>query len=194
MVTFFGSLATEDNYFLIHNIDVGNGYVVSTTPNIVYSRSWYNSGPSIGSAFLDVLQNVTTLITNAKFDTSIWTPAIPQAFTDPVFAGLISSVVYSPSQANGLDRPGLVTITYASNTKRVFPLPLYTSGHSVSMRAPADLLADVKKWYVSPPVAAGLSATSSAYTEGAPAPLPTSTVTLPAATPVYGAPHPYIGP
>jgi hypothetical protein len=192
MADTFGSLAAEDNYFLSHNQEVNNGYVVSTTPTIVYSRSWSNAGQSIGASFLRVLQNVTTFITYAKFDTVIWTPAIPKAFTDPVFAGLVSSAVYSPSQANGLDRPGLVTITYASNIKRVFPLPLYASGHSVSMRTPADLLTDVQKWYVSPPVAAGSSATSSTYTEGTP--VPGSMVTPQATTPVSGAPHPYIGP
>jgi hypothetical protein len=198
MVAAFGTLNTDDNYFLSHNTDVGNGYVVSTNPT-VYSRSWFNSGPSIGTSFLSVLQNVTTLITYAKFDTVVWTPAIPQALRDSAFSGLVSSVAYSATQSNGLDRPGLVTVTYSSGSKRAFPLPLYEAGHTVTMLTPADFLNDVKKWYLSPPTASALSAMSSTDMETTDmetsnAPAAEGSTLTPAAAPVAGAPHPYIGP
>jgi hypothetical protein len=51
----------------------------------------------------------------------------------------------------GLVRKGAMKIYYKTGEQKSIPMPLYEAGHSVTMRAPKELLDDVMQWYkVSP--------------------------------------------
>jgi len=141
MTTSFGTLGTDDNYFLVLNHAVELGYGTG-------SRWW--TDPTIGVSFLNDLVYVDTFITNAKLDMVVWTPAIATALRS--YTGVASSVMDS-SARTGITRPGWIEVNFVHGvipdpTSREIRFPLYpTAGHTVTARAPTELLADVMQWY-----------------------------------------------
>ena len=185
MTTSFGTLGTDDNYFLILNQAVLTSYATG-------SRWW--TDPTIGVSFLNDLVYVNTFITNAKFDMVVWTPAIATALGS--YTGVASSVVDSNTRT-GIARPGWIEVNFVHGvipdpTSREIRFPFYaTAGHTVTARASAELLADVMQWYPS---------TSSSILAGpAQTPAPARSASSPvgissASTATSPTDHPFLGP
>jgi len=144
MTTTFGTLGTDDNYFVILNQSVLSGYGTG-------SRWWTDS--TLGVSFLNDLVYVNTFITNANYDMVVWTPAIAPALGS--YASLVSTSVLDSASRSGVDRPGWIEVNFVHGvipepTSREIRLPKYpTAGHTVTARAPDQLLADVMQWYSS---------------------------------------------
>jgi hypothetical protein len=97
-------------------------------------------------------------MTAAKYDLVVWAPEIPYAFaglreTEPSLAAILQGQVqYVQNAPTALARPGAFWLSYTSDLsdQRMVTMPhFYESGHSVTMRAAADLLEDVVLWYKS---------------------------------------------
>ena len=146
MTKTFGALTSDDNYLLALNTAVTSSYGGT-------GRTWIDS--AIGGNFLADLVHVNTFITNAKYDMVVWTPAIAPGLAS--FTGTVSSAVIDSAPRTGITRPGWIKVTYAPDvipapTTREIRLPTYgNAGHTVSIRDPANLLADVMQWYANSP-------------------------------------------
>jgi choice-of-anchor A domain-containing protein len=133
-------------------------------------------GGEVGFDFTKSVQNgVWSFITATRFDRAIFSPGIALALNDlvsrdpddpntpaPEFGTLVSKVEYASDGTTPVTaRPGLMRITYRSPApEKIVVMPTYTSGHSVTFRVPtaanpsqpntgAQLLADMKQWYIS---------------------------------------------
>jgi len=142
MTATFGVLGSADSYFVAQSSDAGGVYDG-------VGRNWHDS--SIGRNFLNNLIYVNTLITNAKYDMVVPTPAIAQGLA--TFTDVVAGTEIDTNQRAGITRPGWITVTYATgvipvpNTREI-RFPFYDkAGHSVPMRDSAHLLADVMEWY-----------------------------------------------
>ena len=146
MTATFGTLGPGDNYFVTLNTAVALGY----SPT---SRWWLD--PTIGVSFLNDVLSVNTFITNARLDMVVWAPAIPPALAQ--YTSLVSSSIQDTAPRSGIPRAGWIELNYlpsvtAAPFTREVRFPYYAqAGHTVSMRAPADLLADVMQWYANTP-------------------------------------------
>jgi len=147
----FGTIppGSEDNYFLEDNQAVLDGY-----PG---TAAWDDAAQSQADAiaFSNHLHNgVSTFMTAARFDLVVWAPEIPYSVATFAASVLPGGVVYNQTWNTGLPRPGAFWLRYTADgvDQRMITMPhFYESGHSVSMRAPAALLADVTQWYNSSP-------------------------------------------
>jgi choice-of-anchor A domain-containing protein len=164
-------LSTEDSYFVTMSYVVetryGNVYKDNKPPyteqNPHPARMWAdypndiypwetNTSIPIGKAFLNNLFNqVETFITVTKYDAQIWTPAIEYALNNGSYTEYLGSADYMSDYVTDIkNRPGAMSIDYNasySSASRVVTMPFYESGHTVPMRTPAELLADVMEWY-----------------------------------------------
>jgi hypothetical protein len=156
----FGSLKPDDNYLVLLNrrVQMYYGYHAAPfPPNWPPSaRRYYDNGVGAitGSAFAThVLNDVKSFITVSQHDAIIWTPSIPAALED--LLGSVNPLVavqYRPTAPNATNnwgaRPGLLDLTYNDNTTKSVTMPhTYNAGHTITIRAPFDLLNDVKSWY-----------------------------------------------
>ena len=151
----FGVLNAEDNYFVTLNDWVLNGY-----PD---ARQFDSEGAGLlnATSFANNLHNgVFTFISVAKHDANVWTPEIPVAIealrqqNPQTFGQLVFKIAYDPSANNGLARPGSMSLWYnaTGSDSRLVTMPhAYESGHTIPMRDPGSLLADVKQWYNNTP-------------------------------------------
>jgi hypothetical protein len=187
MTATFGTLGSDDNYLVMINSAIGRGYDSG-------SRWW--TDPNIGTSFLDDVIYVNTFITNARFDMVVWSPAIPESLN--LYTSLVSSSVHDTAARTGFTRAGWIKVNYLSSvisapTDREIRFPLYQAGHTVTMRAPAELLADVTQWHAntlaSPVAHRGPSEGTAAVGAGSSterfSPAPTTTASVP---------KPYLGP
>jgi hypothetical protein len=188
MTTTFGTLGSDDNYFLILNQAVLSGYATD-------SRWW--TDPTLGVSFLNDLVHVSTFITNANYDMVVWTPAIATALGS--YTGLVSTSALDSASRSGVDRPGWIKVNFVHGvipepTSREIRFPKYpTAGHTATARAPDQILADVMQWYSSTPGSAFTSSgqpPSPAAARLAPPTLRSSTTTSATSS---GA-HPFLGP
>jgi hypothetical protein len=142
MTATFGMLGADDNYFLIRNYLAGYRYSSD-------SRWWTDA--TIGESFLNDVLYAKTFITNARLDMDVWAPAIPVALGQ--YPSLVSSSVHDTAARTGFVRAGWIQISYLpsvapDSTNREIRFPFYpTAGHTVTMRAPGELLTDVMQWY-----------------------------------------------
>ncbi len=149
----FGSLLSPDDTYLVklnHSMRVSWCWGVS--------RDWDDPDVGVseehGSAFLNSLLNVSTFITDAAFDPVIYTPSIVLALEklrmeDPNVDSLVDGFIIDDGWSDLIpDRPGRVSVIYKDGSIRDILTPhMYESGHSVTIRAPAELFADVREWY-----------------------------------------------
>ncbi len=152
------SLQSDDAYFVRDNTGVLLGYgYQSSNP----SRQWddapttgnlsTDTGIAVGSDFVNNLHSgVQTFITVTQYDGVVRTQAIQDALNDGNFSSLVSNASYSSTQSVISGSPGGMHISGPSGMWDV-AMPYYTSGHTVVMRTPGQLLADVIKWYLSTP-------------------------------------------
>jgi hypothetical protein len=147
MTAVFGALGPEDNYFLQDNQAVLEGYPGASP--------WDAQSQSDAISFANHLHNgVTTFMTAGKFDLVVWAPEIPYSIAAYAGSVLLGGVSYNQMFNTGLPRPGAFWLNYTADAtdNRMVTMPhFYQSGHSVTMRAPAALLADVMAWYNSSP-------------------------------------------
>jgi hypothetical protein len=142
MTAAFGVLGADDNYFLIRNFSAGSPYDAT-------SRWW--TDPAIGVSFLDDVIYVKTFITNARLDMDVWAPAIPAALGQ--YSSIVSSSVYDSAPRTGFVRLGWIDLTYlpaviSGPATREIRFPYYAAaGHTATIRAPGEILADVMQWY-----------------------------------------------
>jgi choice-of-anchor A domain-containing protein len=157
MNSIFGGLVAGDSYLVLLSQEVGEAYGSGTaTP----ARTWSSPGAGAlsGTDFVRHPQNgVATFITVAKHDWVIWSPSIAfaleyLALNDANFGSLVSGAGYSDTYPTDISaRPGAMEIYYSSGATRFITMPTYDAGHSVTMRKPAELLADVMQWYKDSP-------------------------------------------
>jgi choice-of-anchor A domain-containing protein len=180
----FGTLGASDTYLISQNSDVQVGYLDANGR----SRDWFSAGLAIGNNFLANVTNVTSFITYGLFDTVIWGPAIAVAAGDGSFSNLIATSAIDQVPRTGIVRPGWIELGYQSGAKKEIRFPTYSSGHTVSMRQPSQLLADVTQWYT----ATTTPSSGSALTAEPPA-VSQAQVPVPA-RPFTTAPGPFLGP
>lgn len=140
MIDALGALGENDAYF-VYAAD--SGYVEPDRP-------WEDHN---GYRFLANAQYVRTFMTNAAKDPTLCAPAIPVALA--TFDDAVSDVVYDSAAPAGAARPGTVTIHYqpdwigSDDTVREIRFPTYPeSGHMVPAWQPAEILEDVRAWYL----------------------------------------------
>jgi choice-of-anchor A domain-containing protein len=153
MTATFGVLGAEDNYFVAGNQAVLDGY-----PG---AGAWHHDSRALIGAigFANHLRNgVSTFMTAARFDLVVWGPSIPYAIanlreTAPSLGAILQGpVAYDQAAVTGLPRPGAFWLNYTAPDQRMVTMPhFYQAGHSVTMRAPTELLADVALWYNNSP-------------------------------------------
>ncbi len=156
----FDSLNPDDNYLVLMSdrVFISHGYhTFPWPPNWPgYTRAWDDDGIGAvtGSAFAThVLNEVKSFLTVARHDAVVWTPSIPRALD--LLLGNVEPLVgvqYRPSAWNTTNnhgaRPGLIDLVYDSGTTKSVTMPhAYSAGHTISVRAPFDLLNDVSNWY-----------------------------------------------
>jgi len=166
--TFGSQLAPEDRYYLLYN----------DTAHVAYpsASSWFSNGRSAYHAvvFLNrMFEGVSTFITVAKHDTVIYSPDILYAIenvrlADTTTFASLKATSYNPTFDNpllyppGTSRPRHGYMFFAIGPASPLNAPpnqsfyvttpgMYDSGHTVSIRAPAELLADVKDFYARTP-------------------------------------------
>lgn len=163
MYSAFGSLGPLDHYFVVGNDDVQVPYPGAS--------NWATAvrGTANAAYFINrLLGGVSTFITVARHDAIIWSPniryAIENVRNSPANQAAFSMVTrtsYDKNEDNPFiypagtskSRHGRMEIDIIAQNSGIesflyATMPgLYESGHSVTERAPAELLADVMDWY-----------------------------------------------
>jgi hypothetical protein len=93
------------------------------------------------AAFGDVLPRSATFITNARYDSVVYSEALP------VFFATAQDIVVTldASLPAGSERPGMIVLEGADMDASI-RFPTYESGHEVSAGAPRELAEDVEAW------------------------------------------------
>jgi hypothetical protein len=168
--TFGHTLVAGDNYFMVQNNKVYDGYgCMRSTSTLLCTgtpaRDWYNAGGDIGGDFIVNTRRIETLITVTKHDSVVSTLSIAKGLNDgnPSFNQYLQTcpqphgghcgVSYSSTTAwtPPLSHPGEMSIAfniegYTGISTVVMPTA-YESGHSVTMRDGDNFMSDVQKWY-----------------------------------------------
>jgi hypothetical protein len=165
----FGTFPTgsDDSYFVSQSSPVSRGYGGDHQPpydttNPHPSRQWgdyptpnatwkSDVGIATGTNFVNnVFHGVATFITFGQYDGVIRPPTIAAGLNDGHFSPLVSSAQYVSTLSTGLPRKGGIPLqTTLGGTTIV--MPTYEAGHTVPMRAPAELRSDVIQWFLSTP-------------------------------------------
>lgn len=90
------------------------------------------------NAFVDVLARTETFITNARYDSVVYSKALAYYFEEHGFPGEIDETL-----PEGATRPGQMRLGEGTKPIR---FPSYDSGHEVSVGAPAELAMDLEQW------------------------------------------------
>jgi hypothetical protein len=121
----------------------------------------------------------------------VWAPSIPASFQD--YPTIVSGATVDMTPRTGFDRAGWIELVYQpgvapTSSMREIRFPYYAGGgHSVSMRAPGPLLADVMQWYAQTPTASAAHLPpSSAGVASALRPPATPVATTPQSRPFLG--------
>jgi hypothetical protein len=159
LVQALGELGPEDSYFVTHNSEVYGAYSGA--------RRWDSVGAGILSALpftREAQAGVRFFITHAIHDAVVYSPEIPKTLNDltwgsvssdlnrtidphPELQALISGAEHLPDYQLGFSRLGAMNILGHTPAEDILiPMPQYVAGHSVSMRAPAELKADIRIW------------------------------------------------
>jgi choice-of-anchor A domain-containing protein len=162
MLSTFGLLGPFDRYYLIDNDDAGLPYVGADGVTASYWSTESRGTSNAGYVINRLIDGVSTFITVAKHDTVVYSPDIRYAIdsvraaTPAIFASVTGTsydktadnpFIYPPGTVKA--RHGRMEIDIGSPATAFYAtMPgLYESGHTVSARAPAELLADVMEWY-----------------------------------------------
>lgn len=97
----------------------------------------------IGSAqmMFEGLSRTRAFITNARYDSVVYTPVIPT-----IFSRAQASVTVDDRSPAGAARPGVIHIAVQGAASIDIRFPSYEAGHEVTMSAGAELGEDVEAW------------------------------------------------
>jgi len=93
------------------------------------------------NAFADVLTRSATFITNARYDSVVYSSAIPEFFA----SASSFEVTIDRSLPEGSERPGVIVLN-GELLDASIRFPSYESGHAVSVGAPRELAEDFERW------------------------------------------------
>ncbi|WP_437304302.1 S10 family serine carboxypeptidase-like protein [Sorangium sp. So ce388] len=93
------------------------------------------------AVFEDIIGRTATFITNARYDSVVYTEALPAMFDE--FSTF--DVELDPSLPEGAARPGVLHLRNGAGGVS-FRFPTYEAGHQVSVGAPRELAEDVEAW------------------------------------------------
>jgi hypothetical protein len=129
-------------------LDPQDAYLMEPSPACAATFSAIYTPTGSGEEFLSNLRDgVRTLITNARYDSVIYAPAIP-AFIEE---STNDTATTDPVADSGAARPGGFTVTFpladggTQSADVRFP-PYTSSGHMVEVTQPQDLHDDVVEW------------------------------------------------
>lgn len=136
-----GELQPWDRYFVVFHHEVLGEFNQSAADNLLLDPT----DTHFGELFLSNLRWVESMITVARYDLVVYTPALPDSFT--AYADLVLDVTvdeqaeqwvveYSPAAFP--DRPEIGA--------RVIAAPTYEASHAVTLDEPAKIRADVAAW------------------------------------------------
>jgi hypothetical protein len=134
-----GALAPWDRYFLVFEY----GALGRFTGFEAAQHEVEPDDPHYGEHLLRNLLWVDTLITSTERDLVVYTPALPNVLRE--YATIVANVEVGAEQW---------TIEYHADAFSEWPepgtrtvrVPIYDSGHAVSMDAPGELVSDVQAW------------------------------------------------
>lgn len=130
----FGELPADDHYYLRHFVRPG------------LPEAFYAAHPGYGRRFVETLPYVRTFVTDAGKDSLVYGPDLAAQIAH--YADLV--VAASVETGGDGPRPGRIRVTFgdAAIGERSVRFPFYAgAGHTVTARAPGELLADVAAWY-----------------------------------------------
>lgn len=143
-----GELNSWDEYFINYNLPVWIAYFCNKAV-----LSGYDITPEstiYGELFLENLEFVRTLITDAALDTIIYSPSIPpslERYKDLVEQVHITKNQHTKDSSFTVEYKPQVIKNITAGTSRTVFMPHYSeSGHSVSLKQPEKILSDVGKW------------------------------------------------
>ena len=110
---------------------------------ITHTCGWFLANPQAVSAFGETLNRSHTFITNARYDSVVYSPAIPLFLA----ARTKATVEVDKASPDGAARPGVIRID-GDVLHTEIRFPSYESGHMVSISAGAELAEDVEAWLV----------------------------------------------
>lgn len=135
----FGALPDGDHYYLRH-------FRREPLP-----AAFYAAHPGYGRAFVRTLAHVRTFVTDAGKDSLIYSPDLVGQIAH--YTDLVAAATHDPAPVDGEARPGRILVSFRPETgwtplNRAIRFPFYAgAGHTVTARAPGELLADVEAWY-----------------------------------------------
>jgi hypothetical protein len=109
-----------------------------------------NADPTIANVFSNNLRSTRTFLTHARYDSVIYTPAVPYIFQQQGWGGQIDSTPRSNVARPGWFRADMPAVNGdplrpATSVEVRFP-PYDSSGHMVGVSQPGELAADVEDW------------------------------------------------
>jgi hypothetical protein len=128
----------------------GDVYLAAPGTACPYGQALFTGAGSLPAFLANLEDGVRTFITDARFDASIYAPAIPAALTQ------VATVAVDDSPRAGVERPGWFTVTFAPDggvaaaVQVRFP-PYVDSGHFVALAEPQALHDDVVTWLSTAP-------------------------------------------
>jgi len=158
MIATFGSLSNSDDaYFTRASGPVGTVYGFQT-PAEAADYTSNESGAHVGTAFVqNVMDGVRTFITVSDFGITVRSKAIPvgldalrqDAGLGAHLASLVTDIAHEEDFAVfESPRIGRMKLTLLDGEEITVAMPgTYHAGHMIEMRAPSELLEDVKEWY-----------------------------------------------
>jgi hypothetical protein len=137
----FGDLEPWDRYFMLNQ-------------DLPPQESSWNLDPRFGRMFLSNLLHTSTFITNARWDFTVCSAAIPPALEK--WDSYVAAAAIDSQPREGVPRPGWFTVSYVdceltTATTRTVRFPSYLhSGHMVTATQAAELRDDIAAWLKEP--------------------------------------------
>jgi choice-of-anchor A domain-containing protein len=170
LVEALGELGPNDSYFVGStntHVNTRYGYVLGDPG--AGAREWDSEGAGILSALpftRAAVAGVKFFITNATKDAVVYSPEIPKTLNELTWgepaSGIAPHLELQELIAGASHLPGYELGWYSSGGAMLIlgetpaediyiPMPEYLAGHSVSMRAPAELKSDIQWWLLRNP-------------------------------------------
>jgi len=94
-------------------------------------------------AFLDLTRRTRAFITRARYDTRVYTAALPGFFAD---VDQTLGVTTDQAPRPGVERPGWIHLVHATGERAEIRFPAYVAGHGVATTNAVELAGDVEVW------------------------------------------------
>ena len=130
-----GPLGDWDRYFAVLNTEVLFEFRSAEARGLDLDPA----DPHFGELLASNLVWVDTMITHARYDLVIYTPAIAAALRD--YPALVEELLVDED-----DERWTLTLHAQGGLERSVFVPSYEAGHAVSLDAPVELRADLEQW------------------------------------------------